>query len=162
MPKGLKTSIKTNRVGISTPAECADCGQYRQFSWAIAKQEGFFQRGSIPNRLHNPGDIKFIPGYRFPGQVGVDKFGHVKFKNDYWGWAALQNQVRKMCASEGRYSADMTIQQIGRKYAKDWKRWSVNVATYMNCSPKNTLAELFGIPPVISFAPNPHALEGII
>ena len=143
-----------NRATISTvPAECADvCGQYRQFSWAIAKQEGFFIKGTIPARNHNPGDIKFVTGYKFPGQRGIDRHGHVIFKNDYWGWAALENQVRKMCMSQGRYSADMTLQQIGRKYARDWKHWSTNVAKNMKCDPRETLAELFDIPPVYKVA----------
>ena len=125
------------------------CSQYRQFSWAIAKQEGFFIKGTLPARNHNPGDLKFISGYKFPGQVGIDKHGHVIFRNDNKGWAALQNQVRKMCMSEGSYSANMTIQQIGKKYAKDWKRWSVNVARNMGCDPRITLAELFDIPPTL-------------
>ena len=143
-------------------ATCSDVCEYRQFSWAIAKQEGFFVKGSLPNRNHNPGDIKFVTGYRFDGQIGIDKHGHVIFRNDNKGWAALQNQVRLMCSSQGRYSADMTIQQIGRHYANDWKRWSANVARNMKCDPRTTLAQLFGIPPVVSIQPDPHALEGII
>jgi hypothetical protein len=141
--------------------ECDSC-QYRQLSWAIAKQEGFFVKRSIPNRNHNPGDIKVVPGYRFPGQVGVDKFGHVIFRNDNAGWFALETQVKHMCASEGRYSATMTIQQIGQRYAKDWKRWSLNVARSLGCDSHMTLAELFDIPPVIRVTPDPKVLEGIL
>jgi hypothetical protein len=146
-------------------ATCEDvsvCSQYRQFSWAIAKAEGFFLKGSIPYRDHNPGDIKALHGYTFPGQIGVDKHGHVIFRNDNKGWAALQNQVRKMCVESGHYSPQMSIQQIGRRYAKDWKRWSFNVARNMNCDPRTTLAELFDIPPVVRVQSNPKALEGIL
>jgi hypothetical protein len=154
-PVFLKTVTKNHLAAMTStvPAECADvCGQYRQFSWAIAKQEGYYIKGSIPNRDRNPGDIKFVAGYKFPGQRGIDRHGHVIFKNDYWGWAALENQVRKMCMSQGRYSADMTLQQIGRKYAEDWKHWSTNVAKNMKCDPRETLAELFDIPPVYKVA----------
>ncbi len=148
---------------VRESADCKDvCSQYRQFSWAIAKAEGFFIKGSIPNRDHNPGDIKAIHGYTFPGQIGIDRHGHVIFKNDNKGWAALQNQVRKMCVNQGRYSPQMSIQQIGRHYAKNWKQWSSNVARNMKCDPRVTLAELFDIPPVIPYQQNPHALEGII
>ena len=101
-------------------------------------------------------------GYKFPGQTGTDRHGHVIFKNDNWGWAALENQVRKMCVQEGRYSPTMTIQQVGKIYAADWKRWSANVARNMKCDPRVTLAELFDLPPVLHFAPNTHALEGLL
>jgi len=145
--------VSPTHVNGTATKECEDvCGQYRQFSWAIAKQEGFFIKGTLPARNHNPGDIKFVTGYKFPGQRGIDRHGHVIFKNDYWGWAALENQVRKMCMSQGRYSADMTLQQIGRKYAEDWKHWSTNVAKNMKCDPRETLAELFDIPPVYKVA----------
>jgi len=161
-PEMTKHTTKT--MGLTSGlAACEDvCGQYRQFSWAIAKAEGFFLKGSIPYRDHNPGDIKALHGHTFPGQVGIDKHGHVIFRNDNKGWAALQNQVRKMCVESGRYSPQMTIQQIGHKYAKDWKQWSNNVARNMNCDPRTTLAELFDIPPVVRVQSNSKALEGII
>lgn len=149
----------------NTGTECTDvtvCSRYRQFSWAIAKAEGFFLKGSIPNRDHNPGDIKAIRGYRFPGQTGTDKHGHVIFRNNNKGWAALQNQVRKMCMTEGRYSPQMTIQQIGKRYAKNWRQWSANVARNMQCDPHMTLAELFDIPPIVHVQPDPKVLEGIL
>jgi hypothetical protein len=160
-----KTHQKTAPAAtpIVVVTECVDvCSQYRQFSWAIAKAEGFFIKGSIPNRNHNPGDIKTIHAYTFPGQVGVDKHGHVIFRNDNKGWAALQNQVRKMCVDSGRYSPQMSIQQIGRQYAKNWEQWSSNVARNMKCDPKITLAELFDIPPVIHVQTDPKVLEGIL
>ena len=152
-------------IAPAVSADCADvnvCSQYRQFSWAIAKAEGFYLKGSIPNRNHNPGDLKAIRGYTFPGQTGVDKYGHVIFRNNNKGWAALQNQVRKMCVESGRYSPQMTIQQIGKHYAKNWKQWSANVARNMKCNPRITLAELFDIPPVVRVQSNSKALEGII
>ena len=132
--------------------------QYRLFARAVAKQEGFFIKGSLPNRNHNPGDLKSPLRHEYPGQIGLDRHSHVIFKNDYWGWAALENQVRRMCVSDGRYNANMSIQAIGRIYAADWKRWSNNVARNMGCSPKTTLAELFDIPPAIRVAMPPLAL----
>lgn len=161
-----RPKITTAHATSTVPAVtviCEDvCSQYRQFSWAIAKAEGFFLRGSIPNRDHNPGDIKALHSYTFPGQVGIDKHGHVIFRNDNKGWAALQNQVRKMCVESGHYSPQMTIQQVGRHYAKDWKHWSINVARNMKCDPRMTLAELFDIPPVLHVRTDPKILEGIL
>ncbi len=157
-PKTLKTKTKTLKtkqtpaivtISIARAGACDDCNQYRRFSWAVAKQEGFFIKGSIPNRDHNPGDLK-SDTFRFPGQVGVDKHGHAIFKNDYWGWAALEHQVKKMCAGGGRYSPDMTLSQVGKGYAKDWRRWSVNVAKNLKCTPQTTLSTLFDITPTYS------------
>jgi len=154
---------KPNAMTPTAPVTvtCNDCSQYRQFAIAIAKQEGFFIRGSIPNRLHNPGDLK-ANGFRFPGQVGTDKHGHAIFRNDNAGWAALQNQVRKMCASEGKYSVTMTLQQVAKMYARDWRRWSKNVARNLNCDPKVTLAELFGIPPALFHPIDTKVIEDIL
>jgi len=143
--------LAATHVTSAASVVCEDsnvCSQYRQFSWAIAKAEGFFIKGSIPNRNHNPGDIKSLHNYAFPGQIGTDKHGHVIFRNDNKGWAALQNQVKLMCGENSRYSPQMTIQQIGKLYAKNWRQWSANVARNMNCDPHMTLAELFSIPPV--------------
>lgn len=159
------TKIKTVPLATDCEDVCSQYRQYRQFSWAIAKAEGFFVKGSIPNRDHNPGDIKALHGYTFPGQIGIDKHGHVIFRNDNKGWAALQNQVRHMCVegeARGHYSPQMTIQQIGRHYAANWKQWSSNVARNMKCDPRMTLAELFDIPPVVHVKSDPHALEGIL
>ena len=48
-----------------------------QFAHAIAQAEGFYVKGSIPNRCHNAGDLK---GTKFPEQIGVCKGGHAKFR----------------------------------------------------------------------------------
>lgn len=118
------------------------------FAQAIAKAEGFGQKGVIPTRYHNPGDIKAIHGYRFYGQVGVGKGGHIVFRNDAAGWYALREQVSKMACGESRvYSPQMSLYQIGRRYAGNYKVWSKNVAKNLGVRPSTTLAELFDIPP---------------
>ena len=56
----------------------------------IAKKEGFGKPGTIPTRLHNPGDLKFMhqPGAR-RGERG---FAH--FRSNAIGWSALERDVR--------------------------------------------------------------------
>ena len=142
-----KITVTGSSAATRTAPVTSTIDPARRFAWAIAKQEGFFLRGTIPARNHNPGDLKSVRGYRFPGQVGIDRHNHVIFRNDNAGWAALENQVRKMCTSQGKYSAAMTIQQVARLYARNWKRWSTNVSAYMKCPSTVTLAELFNIPP---------------
>ena len=117
---------------------------------AIAKAEGFYRQGTIPNRSRNPGDIKVIRGKKYFGQVGVGKGGHVIFRNDAAGWYALREQVRKMVEGESRfYTPQMSLYQVARRYAGDYRIWARNVGRNLGVSPTCTLAELFDIPPTL-------------
>jgi hypothetical protein len=121
------------------------------FAIAIAKAEGFYIKNSLPNRYHNPGDIKYDRTFRYHGQVGVGKGGHVIFRNDAAGWYALRAQIDKMKSGESRhYSPTMTINQIAKKYAANYRVWAKNVAHNLDTTPTTTIAELFDIPPVLN------------
>jgi hypothetical protein len=130
---------------------------------AIAKAEGWGTRGTIPTRYRNPGDLKAIRGYKYPGQGGVGKGGHVIFRSDAAGWAALYHQIEKMACGESRlYSPQMTLQQIGKRYAGSWRVWSKNVAHNLGVPVETTLAECLGLPPRIQFRTDGHELAGIL
>lgn len=126
--------------------------QIRDMAHAIAKAEGFGQRGTIPTRYHNPGDLKTIRGYRYPGQVGVGKGGHVIFRNDKAGWAALEHQIEKIEAGTSRYSVNMTLRELGKKYAGNWRVWSKNVAHSLGVEPQAYLWECLGTAPTLEKA----------
>lgn len=115
---------------------------------AIAKAEGFYTSScALPKRLHNPGDLKALRGFRYPGQVGIGKGGHAHFKNDSAGWAALEHQLDKMIAGEStKYSVNMTLQEFGRQYATG-RTWSRNVAHNLGVNPETYLWEVLNIPP---------------
>ena len=119
---------------------------------AIAKAEGFNTPGTIPYRFHNPGDLKSIRGQKYFGQVRVGKGGHIVFRNDAAGWYALRAQVEKMkgCGESRFYSPQMSLNDIAKKYAGNYRVWARNVAKNLNVRPEITLAELFDIPPVYS------------
>lgn len=119
------------------------------FAHAIAKTEGFYVRGSIPNRLHNPGDLKIIAkGNVYPGQVGVGKGGHVRFRNDAAGYAALYHQIDKMLEGKSRfYRQEMNLWQVGRLYAQNSRLWAKNMGKNLGVSPSTTLEEYFELPP---------------
>jgi len=122
------------------------------FACAIANAEGYSVRGSIPYRYHNPGDIKFTVGYRYPGQIGIGKGGHVIFRNNAAGWAALNHQVHKMLDGSSRhYNLDMTLNQVGKKYAENWRVWAKHVAKQLHCTSSTTLREIFEIPPEVKY-----------
>ena len=115
---------------------------------AIAKAEGYYTKGTIPNRFCNPGDLKSIRGEKYFGQVRVGKGGHIVFRNDAAGWFALREQLRKIVEGESRfYSPSMTLRQIAKKYAGNYRVWAKNVSKNLNVSPDMTIAELFDIPP---------------
>ena len=118
------------------------------FATAIAKAEGFGQRGTIPTRYHNPGDIKSVYGEKFFGQVRVGKGGHIVFRNDAAGWLALRAQIERMiCGQSHFYTPEMSLQQIAKRYAGNYRVWARNVSRNLGCPPSITLAELFDIPP---------------
>jgi hypothetical protein len=119
------------------------------FAHAIAKAEGYGVKRAIPTRYHNPGDLKAVHNFRYPGQIAVGKGGHVIFRTDADGWAALDHQIYKMAYGSRLYKPTMTLSEIGRKYAGD-RHWSAHVAKNFGCSPQVTLAEILEIPPTYS------------
>lgn len=117
---------------------------------AIAKAEGYYLKGSIPARFHNPGDLKAVRGQKYFGQVRVGKGGHIVFRNDAAGWYALRTQVQKMIDGRSKhYRPSMSIQQIAKKYAGNYRVWAKNVSKNLGVQPTCTLAELFDIPPTL-------------
>jgi hypothetical protein len=114
-----------------------------RFAHAIAKAEGFYRKGTIPNRYHNCGDLKAVRGFTYPGQVGVGKGRHVIFANDQAGWNALYHQISKMVSGNSKhYSPQMTINQIARFYAGNWRQWAKNVSHNLGIPATTTLAEV--------------------
>jgi hypothetical protein len=113
-----------------------------QFAHAIARAEGFYRKGTIPNRYHNPGDLKAVKGFTYPGQVGIGKGRHVIFANYTAGWNALYHQIHKMLAGDSHYSPSMTIEQVARKYAGNWRQWSRNVSHNLGVPATTTLVEV--------------------
>lgn len=125
---------------------CAAPDAVDTFAQAVAKAEGFGRRGALPTRYHNPGDLKAIRGWSYPGQSGIGKANHVIFHNDAAGWAALRHQLEKIMDGRSRqYNVDMTIAQMGRKYAGFWSRWSKNVAQNLGVDKRTTLRQYFAL-----------------
>src|SRR5208337_1145184 len=128
----------------------------RQLAEAIAKAEGFYQKNTVPNRCHNPGDLKANAGEHYLGQIGFCKAGSktVRFKNDAAGWLALEQQIEKISRGESKhYNTDMTLRQVAHKYAGNWQVWSNNVAHNLNTTPRATLAEVLELPPTVTVKP---------
>ncbi len=103
---------------------------------AIAKAEGFYVQGSIPQRANNPGDLE-------RGDIG---FGVISLKTIYpsagQGWEALYHQIGIMLDnSSAVYGPTWTIQDVADEYVsgmqsdtKDAAAWAQNVADTLGVS----------------------------
>lgn len=120
----------------------------QSFAHAIAKAEGFYIRGTVPSRYHNPGDLT-CPRFThcYDGQRGVSKRGYVIFRNDAAGWSALKQQLTSIInGTSKKYDLRMTFAQMGHIYACD-RRWARKITGWLGVDLTTTLAEYFEIPP---------------
>src|SRR5208282_4381440 len=114
---------------------------------AIAATEGFYRAGTLPNRLHNPGDIRSRSKHAYEGQVGLNRSGYVIFKSDQFGWAALYQQIRKVLDDDSAYyNREMTFAEIARVYASS-PQWPKTLCKILKISPRLTFDEYFGLAP---------------
>jgi len=87
-------------------------------------------------------------GGKYEGQIGTCKGGHVRFRNGAAGYSALYHQIDKMLSGESKfYTQDMTLLQIGKLYAKNYRLWAKNLAKNLGVKPNTTLEEYFDLPP---------------
>ena len=128
---------------------CSAQDRVQTLAEAIAKAEGFGKRGALPTRLKNPGDLKAVKGYKYPGEAGIGKGGHIRFRSEDEGWAALRHQIEKIVAGASRYSVNMTLREISRGYAGNHKVWAKNVAHNLGVPQDTSLWEILGVPPVL-------------
>jgi hypothetical protein len=113
---------------------------------AIARAEGYWVKNSIPNRLHNPGDIRSHSLHAYPGQIGLSH-GYVVFKNDRAGWAALTHQIDKMADGSSRiYNVNMTLKQFSKKYAES-PTWVKNVSKILDVTSNTRMWEILDVAP---------------
>ena len=126
---------------------CSAQDRVQVLAQAIAKAEGFGKRGALPTRLKNPGDLKVVKNYKYPGQAGIGKGGHVKFRSEAEGWEALRHQIEKIVAGDSRYSVNMTLREISKGYAGNHRVWAKNVAHNLGVEPDTYLWEILGVAP---------------
>lgn len=119
-PKG---TVTTSEVFSLAPSDYPD--RLKETARAIARAEGFYVPGSIPERAHNPGNLKV-------GAPTLGTSGITVFDSDELGWAALYRQLARII--EGRsahYTLDTTIAEMGRKWTAtehEQSAWASNVA----------------------------------
>ncbi len=132
--------VRAQVLVVRPEAVAVDSGKLDSLAVAIASAEGFGVRHAIPTRYHNPGDLKTSRKFKWDGQKGIGKGGHVIFKSDAEGWAALKQQILKAASGRSKaYNPSMTFQQIGKKYAGNWRTWSKNVCKQLDVPTTTTL-----------------------
>jgi len=101
------------------------------FAEGIALAEGFYVAGSRAARNHNPGNLTLDIT-----STGIAKDGmFIVYGNDSDGWDALRREVELILTNaSGIYDSQMTLRQIGQKYAStstviDQLNWAINVAS---------------------------------
>lgn len=125
-------------------AQTVDKQKLNSFATAVAHAEGFGVRHAIPTRYHNPGDLKSAAIYHpLPGQKKLGKGDHVVFESDAAGWAALRDYLSKMVDGRSkRFNPEMTLAQVSRVYAGNWRPWLRTVTRELNASPTTRLRDL--------------------
>jgi hypothetical protein len=136
-------------IGSAAGMSVEQLAKVEKMATAIARTEGFYKKGTIPNRLHNPGDIMSSLTHAYPGQVGL--FHHyVVFKSDRAGWTVLENQIISIINAEStRYTQAMTFAQIAKVYAAS-PNWVKTFCTILQISPSLTFQEYFELAPLLT------------
>ncbi|MGC2321809.1 MAG: hypothetical protein WA463_04175 [Terriglobales bacterium] len=143
-------------------AEGPDTNKINDLATAISHAEGFGRRQTIPSRYHNPGDLKaFSSSTQLAGQVRIGKAGHIVFKDDEAGKAALREYIVRMVdGRSSHYHPNMTFSQVAHVYAENWRPWVKVVSRELGVPPNTTLRAYFhtdDVPVVLSFRPLPAA-----
>lgn len=142
------------------PAYAKSASKVDQLAHAIAKAEGFYTKGTVPNRFNNPGDITSSSRHAYPGQVGLSPHHHyVIFKNASYGWAALRGQIQRIIDGKSKvYKQNMTFAQITHIYvgaAGPWeKNWERNICSALGVTPRTTFQEFFELAPKVKYEIN--------
>lgn len=145
----FRSKLSGGPVASVTTSEGFDLSEYggpvsypagiKRMAEAIARQEGFYKSGSIPQRANNPGDLK-VPGWTGPTLgTGITVFNSV---DD--GWQALYRQLWRILTNQSAYyNLDMTIAEMGGVWtATQQDAWSSNVAGFLGVPTSTKLWEV--------------------
>ncbi len=126
--------LRRSPVGTVTTSEGFDLSPYggpviypeaiKAAARAIARAEGFYVQGSIPQTAHNPGDLKI------PGSTNTIAGGITVFASDDAGWNALYKQLMMIVTGQSNvYNLDMSIAEMAARWtATQQGPWATNVA----------------------------------
>lgn len=110
---------------------------------AIARQEGFYVHGSIPQRNHNPGNLRHGVGGSASKANGTAG-GFATYASDEDGFEDLRRQVRMMLTGESSfYNPSMSIWDVAQTYTQTQQlEWATNVAKFYGVPVTTKLSDL--------------------
>ena len=106
----------------------------------IARQEGFYVTGSIPNRNMNPGDLRHAPGEDHP-ELAPNSVG--SFESVDLGWAALERQL-SLYASRG-LTVGQAIGEFAPPVENDTDSYLKFVCDGLGCTPETLMSNALSI-----------------
>lgn len=110
----------------------------KRFATAIARQEGFYVTGSVPQLANNPGDLKV------PGLATLPGTSITKFQTAAAGFDALYRQLYLILTNRSTYyDMGMTIEDMSRIWtATEQGAWARNVSAFLGVSPATPLYQV--------------------
>ena len=143
----LAVALLIVAVPLAGQSPTPDPDKVNDLATAISHAEGFGKRSTIPSRYHNPGDLKaFSRSTPVAGQVRIGKAGHIVFRDDEAGKAALRDYiVRMMDGRSAHYNPNLTLNQVARRYAENWRPWVKVVSKELGVPPNTTLRAYFNM-----------------
>jgi len=109
---------------------------------AIAHEEGFYVEGSLPQRNHNPGDLRHGNGEVHPDNQ-PDAVG--SFPDDATGWAALERQL----VLDSGPARGWNVQQLIYSYAppseNNTEQYLDYVCNYVGCEATAPVSEALAL-----------------
>jgi hypothetical protein len=106
----------------------------------IATEEGFYVKGSVPNRNNNPGDLRHSPeSTHLPGDP--DGIGIIPSEAE--GWADLERQL-ELYAARGLTLAQ-AIYEFAPPTENDSAQYLAFVCTGLGCTPDTLVSDALTI-----------------
>lgn len=101
----------------------------------MAQEEGFYVEGSVPNRDHNPLDLRHSPHSEHPGNpnaIGV-------IDTDADGWADADRQLQLY--ADRQMTVRAMVYTLAPPSENDSEQYLNFVCTHMGCTPDTSVAE---------------------
>lgn len=139
----VKNKVKKSSSSVLEALKSANNSVVSRIALAIARAEGFYVSGSVPQRNNNPGNLRLdvIGGATAVG-TGAGNFMRYATAED--GMRDLQQQVRLMLTGQSaHYNPNMTIIEVARKYTTTQQvEWATNVARTLGVTIYTKLSEI--------------------
>lgn len=118
-----------------------DTNTIQKIAYAIARAEGYYVRGTKPDRNNNPGDLK---GNYAGTAIGSDEDGFDVYATPQDGWSALYRQVSLWLTNKSHVAGqETTLYELSRKYTLTQQdEWLHNVSSALGVDESTKLGDI--------------------